>query len=147
MLKDIYTYEILVNDLDFVGHVGNIHWMEILQRCQQKYLENIFNLTYRKMRSLKYNLVIIESKLNYYAPSYANDIITISTSLELIDQNSFNFIHKCMNQNGRLSHKARYKIVFISDSNKLQRMPTEIAERIRNSLQKDRLHIEDNLSS
>ena len=126
-LKDTYTHEVLVDDIDFVGHVGNIHWMRVLQRCQQKYMIRIFNYSYSQMQAERSSLIISESILKYYHPAYINDTLTISTEILDIHEKGFTFYHKCKNQNDKLCHRAKYKVIFISNvTNNSIKLPNNI---------------------
>lgn len=119
--EPIYTYQI-----DFVGHVNNIVYVQWLENARVKLIEAM-GLTITQIAEQDDILPIItETIIQYKKPFFLNNKVHVEVWVSEMFNVSANFKFRFLNENGEVCSSAKQKVLFIEK--KTQRPSRKIAK-------------------
>jgi len=129
MSKYIFNYNVRLDDLDYMGIVGNAHWVTILERARIELLEKI-SFPFSEMLKRKVGGVVAEAHIQYRKPAYFNDLLSVSvTPLDPFAKGLY-LQYRVDNQKSEECISAKIKIVFVDAAGQPVNMPDEISEKL-----------------
>ncbi|HSH20558.1 MAG TPA: acyl-CoA thioesterase [Draconibacterium sp.] len=106
--EPIYTYQI-----DFVGHVNNIVYVQWLENARIKLIEAM-GLTITQIAQEDEMLPIItETDVKYKKPFFLSNTVHIEVWVSEMFNISANFRFRFLNENGEVCSTAKQKVLFI----------------------------------
>lgn len=123
--EPIYTYQI-----DFVGHVNNIIYVQWLENARVKLIEAM-GLTISQIAEQDDMLPIItETIIQYKKPFFLNNKVHVEVWVSEMFNVSANFKFRFLNENSEVCSTAKQKVLFIDK--KTQRPSRKIAKFKKN---------------
>ena len=120
-----FTYEVRLDDLDYMGIVGNSDWLVFLERARIDLIKTI-GLPFSEMQKLGIGGVVAESHIKYIRPAKFEDQLTFSITPDNLFEHGFYLNYKASNQDKKLCLTADFKMVIV---NQLGR-PTTVPEKL-----------------
>lgn len=106
--EPIYTYQI-----DFVGHVNNIVYVQWLENARVKLIEAM-GLTISQIADIDNILPIItETNITYKKPFFLSNKVHVEVWVSEMFNVSANFKFRFLNENGDVCSTAQQKVLFI----------------------------------
>lgn len=106
--EDIYTYQI-----DYVGHVNNIIYVQWLENARIKLIEAM-GLTITQIADKDEMLPIItETNIQYKKPFFLHNKVHVEVWVSEMFNVSANFKFRFLNENGEVCSTAQQKVLFI----------------------------------
>lgn len=108
-----FSYMIRFDDLDAYRHVGNAHWLTILERSR---IDLVKQLGYSTAATDEEGvmMVVAEANIKYFSPAFYDDEIKVRIGIGEVDESSVWLKYKCKNQNGLICVIAKTKMVFVN---------------------------------
>lgn len=106
--EPIYTYQI-----DFVGHVNNIIYVQWLENARIKLIEAMGLSVTELAKTDKIMPIITETNIQYKKPFYLNNKVQIEVWVSEMFNVSANFKFCFINENGDVCSTAQQKVLFI----------------------------------
>jgi len=128
----IFRYKVRLDDLDYMGIVGNSQWMIFLERARIDLLEKI-NFSFAEMKKQKIGGVVAEANIKFLRPAFFDDELQIIIKAHSPFLKGLILSHTIKNQNEIECLSAEIKMVFVDAYGKSIQMP----ENIRNYFFKD----------
>ena len=129
MKSYIFNYPVRLDDLDFMGIVGNAEWITLLTRARIDLLE-IIEFPFSEMMKQKVGGVVVELNVKYLKPASFGDQLKI----KIIPDNPFKkglvLKYSVENQNNNECLLADVKIMFVDFNGKPTGMPEKIAQNL-----------------
>jgi len=91
-------------------------------------------LTYKSLEESGVMMPVMEMNAKYYRPAHYDDLITVETRVETLDESSpeIVFCSRLFNERGKLLNEGRVKLVFYNPQLKKKvAMPALLAEKLR----------------
>ncbi len=124
----IFKYKVRLDDLDYMGLVGNSQWMIFLERARIDLLEKI-NFPFSEMKKQKIGGVVAETNIKFLKPAFFDDVLEIKIQPHSPFSKGLVLNYKIQNQNNVECLFAEIKIIFVDEYGKTIQMP----ESIRNN--------------
>lgn len=121
-------FEVRDNELDIQGVVNNANYSIYMAHARHKYATSI-GLDFGKMAQNGQNLFLIESKIEFKYPLYANDIFYIETKLVPEGKIRFAFEQIIKNSQDKIVAKAYNICVCIDENNRRRPYIPEIIQQ------------------
>ena len=116
MQKLIFTEPIYTYQIDFVGHVNNIVYVQWLENARIKLIEAM-GLTITQIAVEDGMLPIItETDIKYKKPLYLSDKVQIEVWVSEMFNVSANFKFRFLNEKGEICSTAQQKVLFIDQA-------------------------------
>ncbi len=113
MQKLIFTEPVYTYQIDFVGHVNNIVYIQWLENARIKLIEAM-GLTITQIAEVDEILPIItETDIKYKKPFFLYNKVQIEVWVSEMFNVSANFKFRFLNENGEVCSTAKQKILFI----------------------------------
>ena len=113
MQKLIFTEPVYTYQIDFVGHVNNIVYIQWLENARIKLIEAM-GLTITQIAEVDEILPIItETDIKYKKPFFLYNKVSIEVWVSEMFNVSANFKFRFLNENGEVCSTAQQKILFI----------------------------------
>ena len=113
MQKLIFTEPIYTYQIDFVGHVNNIVYIQWLENARIKLIEAM-GLSITQLADEDEILPIItETYIKYKKPLYLSDKVQIEVWVSEMFNVSANFKFRFLNEKGEVCSSAQQKVLFI----------------------------------
>ena len=113
MQKLIFTEPVYTYQIDFVGHVNNIVYIQWLENARIKLIEAM-GLTITQMAEVDEILPIItETDIKYKKPFFLHNKVSIEVWVSEMFNVSANFKFRFLNENGEVCSIAQQKVLFI----------------------------------
>lgn len=113
MQKLIFTEPIYTYQIDFVGHVNNIVYVQWLENARIKLIEAM-GLTITQIALEDGMLPIItETNIKYKKPFFLSDKVQIEVWVSEMFNVSANFKFRFLNEKGEVCSSAQQKVLFI----------------------------------
>lgn len=126
--EKIYTYQI-----DFVGHVNNIVYIQWLENGRVKLLEAIGLPAFDLAVSDGIVPVLTETSIKYKKPLFLNDTVTVEVWISKLNNASAIMEFRLCNEKGELCASAQQKGLFI---NRKTMKPVRLTDEFRNAFEK-----------
>lgn len=114
-------------DLDSYGHVNNAVYLNYLEAARCDCLNQV-GLSFNDFKRWGKFPVVAEAHLYYRAPSFADDVLTIQTTLSQMRRASFQMTFKATNQRDELVLEAQMAFLFLNENGKPTRVPPPFFE-------------------
>lgn|GEM_PF-2143204 len=124
-----FTYTVRLDDLDYMGIVGNAAWLILLERSRADLLTAIAYPMTRFFRE-RIGGVVAELKVAYLRPAKMDDVINITITAKDPTGSSGLLEYVATSPNGQTFIKAETRMVFVDSSGK----PIQIPDQIRQAL-------------
>ena len=113
MQKLIFTETIYTYQIDFVGHVNNIVYVQWLENARIKLIEAM-GLSITQLADEDEILPIItETEIKYKKPFYLSDKVQIEVWVSEMFNVSANFKFRFLNEKGEICSTSQQKVLFI----------------------------------
>ena len=113
MQKLIFTEPVYTYQIDFVGHVNNIVYIQWLENARIKLIEAM-GLTITQIAEIDEILPIItETNIKYKKPFFLYSKVNIEAWVSEMFNVSANFKFRFLNENGEVCSTAQQRILFI----------------------------------
>tara|TARA_R110002124_G_scaffold227889_1_gene393126 strand:+ start:22232 stop:22798 length:567 start_codon:yes stop_codon:yes gene_type:complete len=117
-------------ETDQMGIVYYGNYAQYLEQGRTEWLRNI-GFSYKWMEENGIHLPVINLNIDYKAPAYYDDILTITTSLTKIPTARIDFYYEIHNQEGKLLITATTTLVFVnSTTNRPRKAPDYLLEKL-----------------
>jgi acyl-CoA thioester hydrolase len=124
-----FTTDIIVRsyDLDSYGHVNNAVYLNYLEaaRCD---LMNQVGMSFNEFKQWEKFPVVADAHLHYRAPAYADDVLTVKTTLAEMRKASFQMTYEIVNQHGALVLEAEMEFLFLKPNGRPTRVPQAFSD-------------------
>lgn len=124
-----FRYKVRLDDLDYMGIIGNSQWMVFLERARIDLLEKI-NFPFSEMKKQKIGGVVSEVSIKYLRPSFFDDELEINIKPHSPFSKGLILNYNIKNQNNIECLSAEITIIFVGGDGKSIKIP----EIIRNKL-------------
>lgn len=124
-----FTYRVRLDDLDYMGIVGNADWLIFLERARADLLASI-DYPMKRLMDEKIGGVVADLKVKYIRPARLDDTFTILVSAKEPSDSSGTLEYVAQSTDGKPHLKAETKMVFVDASGR----PTTIPPGIRVAL-------------
>ena len=122
-------YRIRLDDLDYMGIVGNASWLILLQRVRSDVLRKL-GYPVEQMMADGFGAVVASARIKYLQPArYAETVIIRVTPIDPTES-SITLNYEAINQNGKPLIDATLQLVFIDHAGKRMSIPQEIRARL-----------------
>ena len=129
MKKYTFEYTIRLDDLDYMGLVGNANWLIILERARIELLDQI-QYPFSKMLKNKIGGVVAEAKVKFLKPAFFNDKLTVNIQAHSPFSKGFILNYIVNNQNGTECLSADITMIFVDQSGKSIPTPEELTMQL-----------------
>jgi acyl-CoA thioester hydrolase len=113
-------------ELDSFGHVNNGTYANYLEAARGDYLREI-GMNFDDFRKLNSMPVIAKVIIEYKAPAFLFDVLTINGQVKSLGNSSVAFIYEIIKEDNTLVATAETLMVFVNDKGK----PTMMPEKVR----------------
>jgi len=128
-MKDyFFNYKVCLDDLDYMGIVGNSQWMIFLERSRIDLLEKV-NFPFSEMKKQQIGGVVAEANIKFLKPAFFDDKIEIKILPHSPFSKGFILNYKIKNQHNCECLSAEIIIIFVDSSGKSIRIPENIREK------------------
>ena len=124
-----FEYRVRLDDLDYMGIVGNARWLTLLERARADLLTAI-DYPMTRFFSEKIGAVVADLTIKYIRPARMDDTVSIEISVEELADVFGNLHYVASSKSGQPFVKAQTKMVFVDEAGR----PTKVPEEIRASL-------------
>jgi len=124
-----FKYKVRLDDLDYMGIVGNSQWMVFLERARIDLLESI-NFPFSEMKKQKIGGVVAEANIKFLKPAFVDDEIEINVQPHSPFSKGLILNYKIKNQHNSECLFAEIKIIFVDSTGKAIQMPDHIREKL-----------------
>jgi YbgC/YbaW family acyl-CoA thioester hydrolase len=124
-----FTYAIRLDDLDFMGIVGNANWLVFMERSRTDLLAAL-DYPMQRMFAEKLGGVVAELKVKYLRSARLSDVITMQLTAKEPSESSCTLEYVAESSEGKTFIKAETRMTFIDESGR----PTAIPPSILHSL-------------
>ena len=121
-----FTYEVRLDDLDYMNIVGNANWLIFLERTRIDLLKAI-GFPFSELQKLNIGGVVAESHIKYIRPAKFEDQLTFTITPNDLFEHGFHLTYKAINQLKVVCLTANFKIVIVNQSGR----PTPVPEKLR----------------
>lgn len=122
-----FTYKVRLDDLDYMGIVGNSNWMIFLERARIDLLEKA-EFPFSEMMKNKIGGVVAEANIKFIKPAFFDDQLKIDITPHSPFSKGFKLKHRVLNQREVECLTAEITIIFVDEHGKSINIP----ENIRN---------------
>jgi acyl-CoA thioester hydrolase len=129
MTSYTFNYHVRLDDLDYMGIVGNSQWLIFLERARIDLLEKI-GFPFSEMMKQKIGGVVAEANIRFIKPAYFNDRLTINLKPQKLFSKGFVLNYIVLNQNNFECLTADITIVFVNHCGKSIKIPEEIKNKL-----------------
>ncbi len=121
-----FQYRVRLDDLDFMGVVGDERWLTFLQRARIELLEQI-GFSYQEMTRRKIGGVVAENHIKYLRPATYGEQLTVQVTPHDPFKLGLSLSYAVRNASGVQCITSQMKLIFIDgESGRPTRMPEEI---------------------
>lgn len=121
-----FNYTVRLDDLDYMGIVGNAEWITIMTRARIDLLDRIhFPIT--EMIKREMGGVVTELNVMYKTPSYYGDNVTVTITPYNPFKKGLYLKYHVVNQNNAECISADVKIIFVDKMGRSALIPEEIS--------------------
>jgi len=141
--SDVFTTRLVVRsyELDAYGHVNNAVYLNYLEAARCDCL-NQRGLSFNDFKRWGKSPVVSQAHLRYLAPAYADDVLTITTTIVALGRASVTMSFELVNQAGTLVLTATMDFVFLNADGKPTRAPAAFMEAFSSSAKVDSVGVE-----
>lgn len=122
-----FTYQVRLDDLDYMNIVGNSEWMIFLERARIDLLEKI-KFPFSEMIKIGVGGVVAEAHVKFIKPAFFNDALTINIMPHSPFSKGFKLNYLVTNQENTECLTAELTMVFVDKNGR----PTLVPEPIKN---------------
>ncbi|MFT4679414.1 MAG: acyl-CoA thioester hydrolase [Flavobacteriales bacterium] len=110
-MKSVCEIEVRFRDIDALGHVNNAVYFSYFEQARIKFFADHLGQWNWK----EYGLLLAHSEIDYLAPLYLNDKVTVETWCAHLGKKSLNFVYEVFTHNeGALVKVAKGMSVLVS---------------------------------
>jgi len=124
-----FSYKVRLDDLDYMGIVGNSHWMIFLERARIDLLEQI-NFSFSEMKKQKIGGVVAESNIKFLRPAFFDDQLEITIRPHSLFSKGFILNYKVKNQKNIECLSAEITMIFVDFDGKSIKIPDGIRNKL-----------------
>ncbi|TAK71559.1 MAG: acyl-CoA thioesterase [Gammaproteobacteria bacterium] len=122
-----FSYPVRLDDLDYMGIVGNSNWLTFLERSRIDLLDKV-GFPFSEMMKNKIGGVVAEANVKFLKPAFFGDTLKIKVSPHSPFKKGLLLQYIVENQKNELSLTAEIKIIFVDESGRATKMPDKISE-------------------
>jgi YbgC/YbaW family acyl-CoA thioester hydrolase len=122
-------YKVVLDDLDYLNHVGNAKWLTILERARIDMLEQI-NYPITRILEQKISVVVSEADIKYIRPAVYGDHLEIRITPINFTQYGVDLNYNVLNKKGKSIFKARVGLVCVDHSGIKTSLPSDLVSLI-----------------
>lgn len=125
----VFTTNVVVRsyELDAYGHVNNAVYLNYLEAARCDCLNQV-GLSFNDFKRWGKVPVVSQAQLRYLAPAYADDVLTVQTTIVALGRASVTMGFELVNQEGTRVLTATMDFLFLNEQNKPTRVPAAFAE-------------------
>lgn len=120
-----FTYQVRLDDLDYMNIVGNAQWMIFLERARIDLLEKI-KFPFSEMIKMGIGGVVAEANVQFLKPAFFNDALTINITPHSPFSKGFKLKYTVTNQKNIACLNAELTMVFVDKNGKSATTPENI---------------------
>jgi acyl-CoA thioester hydrolase len=120
-----FTYQVRLDDLDYMNIVGNSQWMIFLERARIDLLEKI-GFPFSEMMKMGVGGVVAEAHVKFIKPAFFNDKLTISIMPHSQFSKGFKLKYLITNQESAECLDAELTMVFVDKNGKSTLIPEPV---------------------
>lgn len=132
-MKDYsFTYKVRLDDLDYMGIVGNSQWLIFLERARVDLLEKI-NFPFSEMKKQKIGGVVAEANIKFLRATFFNDTLEINIHPHSPFSKGLILSYKVQNQNNIICLTAEITMIFVDADGKSTQIPETLRSKFIDS--------------
>lgn len=124
-----FEYPIRLDDLDYMGIVGNAEWITLLTRARIDLLEKI-EFPFSEMMKQKVGGVVAELNIKFLKPAFFGDHLKIEITPDSPFKKGLKLKYSVANQKNETCLTGETKIIFVDASGRPTIMPEKIAQNL-----------------
>ena len=124
-----FTYKVNLDDLDYMGIVGNSDWLIFLERARIDLLEKI-ELPFSEMVKQKIGGVVEEANIKFIKPAFFDDQLKINIMPHDPFSKGFVLRYFVTNQRGEECLTADITIIFVDQNGVSTDVPKTISDKL-----------------
>ena len=129
-----HTHRVSYAECTVGNHIYHSRYLDLLEAARGEFLRAL-GPTVLELQERDCIFPVIEARLRYKFPARYDDLLTIEVWVTAIEKIRVNFVHRIMNQNGRLILEAETFHVCTGLDDKPKRLPEELAAKLSPYLQ------------
>jgi len=114
-------------DLDSYGHVNNAVYLNYLEAARCDCMNQV-GLSFNDFKQWGKFPVVAEANLRFRAPAFADDVLTVTTTIGEMRKASCRMDYAITNQTGEPVLQASMEFLFINDNGRPTRVPQAFAD-------------------
>ncbi len=123
-----FKYKVRLDDLDYMGIVGNAQWMIFLERARIDLLEKA-NLPFSEMKRQQIGGVVAEANIKFLKPAFFDDELEINVRPHSPFSKGLVISYKVKNQHNMDCLVADITIIFVDSNGKSIQLPENIKNK------------------
>mgnify|MGYP002378942684 CR=1 FL=1 len=126
-MSSSYTsnFKVRLDDLDYMGIVGNAQWLIFLERTRIELLEAL-GFPFADMQKKGVGGVVARAEVNYLRPARFGDVLSVQTTPKVSGESSVQLSHSALSASGKEFIRAEISIVFVGSDGRPVSMPPEV---------------------
>ena len=134
MKKNLTKLRVRYGETDQMGIVYYGNYAQFLEQGRTEWLREL-GFSYKWMEANNIHLPVINLNIDYKAPAYYDDLLTVTTKLRKIPTFKIEFDYEIHNESGQLLVSAATALVFVnSTTKKLQKAPDYLLNKLKETL-------------
>ncbi|MBZ0326052.1 MAG: acyl-CoA thioesterase [Altibacter sp.] len=134
MKKNLTKLRVRYGETDQMGIVYYGNYAQFLEQGRTEWLREL-GFSYKWMEANNIHLPVINLNIDYKAPAYYDDLLTVTTRLRKIPTFKIEFDYEIHNESGQLLVSAATALVFVnSTTKKLQKAPDYLLNKLKETL-------------
>lgn len=129
-----FNYKVRLDDLDYMGIVGNGDWMIFMERARIELLEEI-GFPFSEMKRRQIGGVVAEASVKYLRPAIFGDELAVEITAHSPFEKGAGLKYRITNQRGDDCLHADLRMVFVDGTGRPTTMPDEIKNKLFASAQ------------
>ena len=134
MKKNLTKLRVRYGETDQMGIVYYGNYAQFLEQGRTEWLREL-GFSYKWMEANNIHLPVINLNIDYKAPAYYDDLLTVTTRLRKIPTFKIEFDYEIHNESGQLLVSAATALFFVnSTTKKLQKAPDYLLNKLKETL-------------
>lgn len=134
MKKNLTKLRVRYGETDQMGIVYYGNYAQFLEQGRTEWLREL-GFSYKWMEANNIHLPVINLNIDYKAPAYYDDLLTVTTKLRKIPTFKIEFDYEIHNESGQLLVSASTALVFVnSTTKKIQKAPDYLLNKLEETL-------------
>ena len=125
----IHLHRVSYAECTVGNHIYHSRYLDLLEAARGEFLR-VLGRTVLELQDADFIFPVIEARLRYKFPARYDDLLAIEVCPTLVERVRLNFVHRILNQDGKLVLEAETFHCCTSRDEKPKRLPAELVEQL-----------------